>query len=62
MPEIAACFLNVETVYGTKINSWQDGRIRSAVEATGRRKVICASITGGLLHRTACDQHGRRGP
>ena len=45
LPEIAACFPDVEPVYRTKINSWQDERIRSAIEATGRRKVICAGIT-----------------
>ena len=45
LPEIAACFPTVKPVYRTKINSWQDERIRSAVEATGRRRVICAGIT-----------------
>lgn len=45
LPEIAACFPGVEPVYRTKINSWQDERIRAQVEATGRRKVICAGIT-----------------
>ncbi len=45
LPEIAACFPGVEPVYRSKINSWHDERIRSAIEATGRRKVICAGIT-----------------
>lgn len=45
LPEIAACFPSIEPFDRTRINSWQDERIRSAVEATGRRKVICAGIT-----------------
>ena len=45
LPEIAACFPGVEPIYRTKINSWHDDRIRSAIEATVRRKVICAGIT-----------------
>ncbi len=45
LPEIAACFPKVEPIYRTKINSWHDERIRSAIEATGRRRVICAGIT-----------------
>ena len=45
LPEIAACFPDVQPVYRTKINSWQDERVRSAIEATGRRTVICAGIT-----------------
>ena len=45
LPEIAACFPNVEPIYRTKINSWHDERVRSAIQATGRRKVICAGIT-----------------
>jgi len=45
LPEIAACFPDVKPIYRTKINSWHDERIRSAIEATGRRKVVCAGIT-----------------
>ena len=45
LPEIAEQFPDVEPIYRTKINSWQDPRIRQAIEATGRRKVICAGIT-----------------
>jgi nicotinamidase-related amidase len=45
LPEIAAVFPDVEPIYRTKINSWQDPKIRSAIEATGRKKVVCAGIT-----------------
>lgn len=45
LPEIQALFPDVTPVYRTKINSWHDPRIRSAIEATGRRKVIAAGIT-----------------
>jgi len=45
LPEIAALFPGVEPIYRTKINSWHDPRIRAAIEATGRKKVVCAGIT-----------------
>lgn len=45
IPEIQELFPDVEPIYRTKINSWHDERIRSAIEATGRKKVICAGIT-----------------
>lgn len=45
-PEIQACFPTVEPIVRTKNNSWHDERIRSAIEATGRRRVIVAGITG----------------
>lgn len=45
LPEIQALFPTVEPVYRTKINSWHDPRIRAAIEATGRKKVVCAGIT-----------------
>lgn len=45
IPEIAELFPDVEPIYRTKINSWHDDRIRGAIEATGRKKVICAGIT-----------------
>lgn len=45
LPEITALFPDVEPIYRTKINSWHDERIRGAIEATGRKKVICAGIT-----------------
>ena len=45
LPEIAEMFPQVEPIYRTKINSWHDPRIRGAIEATGRKKVICAGIT-----------------
>ena len=45
LPEIAEQFPDVEPIYRTKINSWQDDNIREAIEATGRKKVICAGIT-----------------
>ena len=38
LPDIAACFPGVEPVYRTKINSWQDEQVRSAIEATGCRR------------------------
>ena len=44
IPEIAELF-PVEPIYRTKINSWQDPEIRKAIEATGRKKIICAGIT-----------------
>jgi nicotinamidase-related amidase len=45
LPEITDLFPDVEPIYRTKINSWHDPRIRGAIEATGRKKVICAGIT-----------------
>jgi nicotinamidase-related amidase len=45
LPEIAGLFPDQEPIYRTKINSWQDPRIRSAIEATGRKQVVCAGIT-----------------
>lgn len=45
LPEITELFPDVEPIYRTKINSWHDDRIRNAIEATGRKKVICAGIT-----------------
>jgi nicotinamidase-related amidase len=45
LPEIAELFPDVEPIYRTKINSWQDDDIRGAIEATGRKKVIGAGIT-----------------
>lgn len=45
IPEIQNLFPDVEPVYRTKINSFQDPRIREAIESTGRKKVICAGIT-----------------
>ncbi|MGF1475571.1 MAG: isochorismatase family protein [Geminicoccaceae bacterium] len=45
IPEVLDHFPDVDPIYRTKINSWHDERIRSAIEATGRSKVICAGIT-----------------
>lgn len=45
IPEIQGLFPDIEPIYRTKINSWHDERIRGAIEATGRTKVICAGIT-----------------
>lgn len=45
IPEIQDLFPDVEPIYRTKINSFQDERIRGAIEATGRKQVICAGIT-----------------
>jgi nicotinamidase-related amidase len=45
LPEITELFPDVEPIYRTKINSWHDDRIRGAIEASGRKKVICAGIT-----------------
>ena len=45
LPEIAAVFPDVKPVYRTKNNSWHDDQIRSATEATGRKKVIVAGVT-----------------
>ncbi len=44
LPEITEVFPDVEPIYRTKINSWQDDQVRSAIQATGRRKVIYAGI------------------
>ena len=46
LPEIAEVFPDAEPIYRTKINSWQDDQVREAIQATGRKKVICAGITG----------------
>ncbi|MBM0745205.1 isochorismatase family protein (plasmid) [Phormidium sp. CLA17] len=45
IPEIRELFPDVEPIYRTKINSWHDDRIRGAIKATGRKKVIAAGIT-----------------
>lgn len=45
LPEIQELFPDVQPIYRTKINSWHDERIRRAIEATGRKKVIGAGIT-----------------
>jgi nicotinamidase-related amidase len=45
LPEIRAQFPGVEPIYRTKTNSWHDPQIRAAIEATGRRQVVCAGIT-----------------
>jgi nicotinamidase-related amidase len=45
LPEIRAQFPGVEPIYRTVTNSWFDPKIRSAIEATGRKQVVCAGIT-----------------
>jgi nicotinamidase-related amidase len=45
LPEIRAQFPDVEPIYRTKTNSWHDPAIRAAIEATGRKQVVCAGIT-----------------
>ena len=45
IPEIRDLFPDVEVVYRTKINSWEDDTIRGAVEATGRGQLVTAGIT-----------------
>lgn len=45
LPEILELFPDVEPIYRTKINSWHDDNIRKAIQATGRKKIICAGIT-----------------
>ena len=45
LPEIAKLFPDVEPIYRTKNNSWQDQTIKRAIEATQRKKVIVAGVT-----------------
>lgn len=45
IPEITELFPDVEPVYRTKINSWEDDDIRGAIEATGRKQLVTAGIT-----------------
>lgn len=45
IPEIKDLFPDVEVIYRTKINSWEDDKIRGAIEATGRKQIVVAGIT-----------------
>ena len=45
IPEIRDLFPDVDVIYRTKINSWEDDDIRGAIEATGRKQLVTAGIT-----------------
>ena len=61
LPAVQACFPDVAPIYRTKNNSWHDDRIRSAIEATGRRKVIVAGITGDFCAGLPAKSMAREG-
>ena len=44
MPEVTDLFPDNEIVDRTSINSWVDPNFRSAVEATGRKKIVLAGL------------------
>lgn len=45
IPEIRDLFPDVDVIYRTHINSWEDDDIRGAIEATGRKQLVTAGIT-----------------
>ncbi|MEO1657771.1 MAG: hydrolase [Pseudomonadota bacterium] len=44
MSEVTELFPGQEIIDRTSINSWLDGNFRSAIEATGRKKIILAGL------------------
>lgn len=44
VPEITDVFPDTPVIDRTWINAWQDGAFRSAVEATGRRRLVIAGL------------------
>jgi nicotinamidase-related amidase len=44
IPELAQALSDVDNIERTLINAWDDQRIREAVEATGRRKLVFGAI------------------
>lgn len=44
LPELKAVLSDNEELDRTQINSWEDAEFRSAVEATGRRKLIMTAL------------------
>jgi nicotinamidase-related amidase len=44
IPELKAVLSDSEEIDRTQINSWEDPRFRSAVEATGRKKLIMTAL------------------
>jgi nicotinamidase-related amidase len=44
IPQIAGLFPEIEPIDRTTLNAWEDDRFRSAVETTGRKKLIIAGL------------------
>jgi nicotinamidase-related amidase len=44
LPELIAALPNTEIIERTKLNAWDEPRVRGAVEATGRKKLIIGGI------------------
>ncbi|MFJ9034685.1 hydrolase [Streptomyces sp. NPDC102274] len=44
IPEITRALPDIKVIDRSHINAWQDGALRSAVEATGRRRLLIAGL------------------
>jgi nicotinamidase-related amidase len=59
-PELVEALPGIEIIDRASVNAWDDPKVATAIEATGREKLIFAGISLEVFRRLSRDHFGRQ--